>query len=143
MENNKLLLTNIFTWDSYGLWKGWNAGNILEALKNQSELMSVHLCGIVPNHQDDMDVRGWELKVIMYIRGMKSYWSFQTSLQKTVCGIAFGILMLPKKYFFCWTLLHWNILKSENLIIRGIEITNQFSKEYGCPSLNTHAGKYG
>lgn len=73
MENNKLLLTNIFTWDSYGLWKGWNAGNILEALKNQLELMSVHLCGIVPNHQDDMNVRGWELKVIMYIRGMKYY----------------------------------------------------------------------
>jgi hypothetical protein len=70
---NKYFLNDISIWDIEGLWKGWNLGNIPEALKIQADQLLSHMQGVAPIIRTIQILEDREFKDTQFVKDMNLY----------------------------------------------------------------------
>jgi len=125
-ENNLNTLWDISTWEDEedAIWKDWNLSTIPQELKEEKDLLLLHLHGKAPLSRFSKDKRGWGQSKGSY-SAAEGYSTFQAvhyaAPNPATWNFIWNYTAVPKIDLFCWKVGHSSILTGENLKRRGLE----------------------
>ena len=102
----------------------WTIPEFLAEIEGRKKQFLDYLSGSAPVARRKRDMRGWGSCTDLYTtdQGYNVFSSIpSTSINPKIWKKLWKTIALPKIDIFCWTLVHGNILTSENLEKRGIE----------------------